>query len=192
MRTFPATLPIKYLYTLTAHIKQTHIGDIEGGYRVDFDYVPNGGSPPGADQTLSVISGSDRVFVSDDGFVDFQTRITVSLPDAKGVYLGGVAIGRADLRDCCDSADKTLFKDADTNDTVVGRWKSGLGAGSYLPLLLGVTFDIPTQGSDPTLDPAYDKVRKAGIGRRLLVGVGFIICGNSDESVVLHIGKVAV
>jgi len=37
-----------------------------------------------------------------------------------------------------------------------------------------------------------DKVRKAGIGRRLLVGVGFIICGNSDESVVLHIGKVAV
>jgi hypothetical protein len=175
------------LFDLDARVTETSVVDFEGGYRVDFDYQPSSVQTNAG--ALDLVSGSDRVFLSADGYVEFDSRITLSLQ--KNCYLGGRFLGRADLRDCRRADGSPRFDPKSSGDAVVSGWKEGLGKDSYLPLLMAVTFDVPTQAIDPSYDGVYDKWRKLGIGRRLLIGTGRIRFGEKKaEGVTLAINKV--
>jgi hypothetical protein len=212
-------------FTLSARVTQRTVGEIEGGYRVDFSYSSpegTGGAAitgvsessvlvkslpsrkvagadvrrPSAGQDIadaSIASGSDWVFVSNDGFVDLDSKITVSLQNvATPCLLSLHLVGRADLRDCRHKNGDAIFaKGTESAQDVVAKWREGFGEGRYVPLVLAVTFDVPIYGTSSRQTEIYEECRV--LGHSLLAGVGqATFNANSDiRGVKLVVGKVS-
>jgi len=217
-----ADLAFDHYFTLAAGVSQRTVGEIEGGFRVDFDY----GNPadaaaaitavsntavltkrlapvdavsvaiprPSAGQNLvnaQIASGSDWVFVSNDGFVDLDSNITIALKDLPTQCLLGIQLaGRADLRDSRQENGDPVFRGDETSQQVIGRWRQGFGENSYIPLVLSVTIDVPVSGTNAAQTKIYQEC--AVLGRSLLLGIGRATLNkNSDiAKVTLVIGKV--
>jgi hypothetical protein len=212
-------LPFEKYFTLSASVQQRPVGEIEGGYRVDFDYGnPTGTSaitgisstpvltkrllPATADDkavgrgtagedlaNAQIKSGGDWVFVSDEGFVDFDTKITVELRNVRTSCLLGLRfVGRADLRDSRRKDNSAIFTGDEGADQVIARWK-GFDEGTYIPLVLGVTIDVPVSGTNDQQTKIYEEVRV--VGHSLLLGIGKIVFGKDNKvvNVTLDVGK---
>src|SRR5579871_5294408 len=214
-------LTVTPYFTLDVSITQDDVGAIEGGFRVDFSYTNAGQAvaqiPPGPARKgaagkegaakkredkvpsfsehiigASLSSGSDWVFVSDEGFVDFDSTITLALkPDRFGCLLGARLMGRADLRDCLDGeADKPVFAEGTPAPDILKKWSEGLD-GAVLPLTLAVTIDVPAEGLDDDQTRVYRACQ--ALGGTLLVGVGQATFSGKPngavESICLTVGK---
>jgi len=160
-------------------VTQSFVGPVPGGYRVDLRYEAQ--PPPGAPLLLAglkasarVLSGCDWLSISDDGVIDFDSRITFEVSeDAKNtrVPISGRFRGRADLRDSKHSDGTARFGEHEAPGTVLGAWLKGK-AGATLPLALAVQFDVPTEGFSATETALYKALRESSFGRHLLIGRG--------------------
>jgi hypothetical protein len=182
-------LPATYCLSFEANVAQTFVGETPGGFRVDFYYsgkppitVPLGGLL--SDElrerlTKSYIkSGSDWATISSQGIIDFDSRITVALGDDQ-LLIAGRLRGRAQLRDTMKPAplggpggvpDKCAFLPDDKAEDVLARWRSGFEDGSYLPLVLSASFDVPSEGYEKADDEVYDEAR--ALANSLFIGTG--------------------
>jgi hypothetical protein len=181
----PPQQRLTYCFTLKAFIDQTVVGEIHGGYRVDLAYSPQTQSVviktastyPLAQPLLAaqaaITSGNDWAFVSSDAIVDFDSRITLRLDPEGKVLIGGRLRGRADLRKVLPSSALSLPSGATPKQeaaAAVQAWKNGLPAGSHLPLVLAVSFDVPVVALDPSLQAQYDAFRD--LSHEMFVGIG--------------------
>lgn len=216
-------LKFENYFTLSVSVSQRTVGEIEGGYRVDFDYASPTGGPAitgvqagvpvltktpkpmnidgapiarksaGQDlQDALIASGSDWVFVSDEGFVDLDSKITLTLQNLSTACLLGLQlVGRADLRDSKDKHDNPIFKGDETAEQVVTTWRQGFGEGSYIPLILGVTIDVPVSGTNKKQTAIYEECH--ALGHSILVGAGKAIFDKNSQiaNVSLVVGKAA-
>jgi hypothetical protein len=222
----PEGLLFDEYFTLLARVTERTVGEIEGGYRVDFSYSSPEGTGGAAITTVSnspalvkalpsrktagadaprfsagqnianasIASGSDWVFVSNDGFVDLDSKITVSLQNvATPCLLERHLVGRADLRDSRDRNGGRIFTaGTESAEDVVAKWREGFGEGSYLPLVLAVTFDVPIYGTNPKQTAIYEEC--GVLGYSLLAGVGRATfdAHSAIGGVALVVGKVSV
>jgi len=182
----PRTLgQARYFFTLTTSTQQRPVGEMQGGYRVDFDYWRDKGALsclPGSMLPLEIrplvesariVSGSDWAFVSELGIVDFDSRVTARLGGDKPedqCLLAGRFRGRADLAKARSATGTPIFPDPVDRSTVVNRWKAGLPEKTYIPLVLAVTFEVPLEDFDKSQTNLYDQIRV--LGESLLIGSG--------------------
>jgi hypothetical protein len=189
----------EYGLSMKAQITQQFVGEIQGGYRVDLTYTGPDGSVNFAKGTsglsaatlrrLSVqpalTSGNDWVLLSKAGQVDFDSRITLSFGDGSAAnprcLFGGRIRGRTNLRET-QTPDGPLFDTQTPDASILAKWQGGLPAGSWMPLVLAVTFDIPLDGFEPAQKASYDDCRE--LGRSLFVALGRATFGFGPNSPV--------
>jgi len=193
------TAPAKHCFKLSAQIQQQFVGEIPGGYRIDLYYSESDAINVDVSSGLTddvkkhlqgavVQSGNDWVSVNDEGVVDFDSRITLKLgpgpkddikappsrvasqddPEASRLIAGRIR-GRATLRQCRDENGNRLFEKKAPTD-VFRAWVGGLENGSYLPLVLAVTFDVPRWGFDEEQTEVYRQCRDLGASLFLATG----------------------
>jgi hypothetical protein len=190
-------LPATHCLTFEANVAQTFVGETPGGFRVDFYYskkspitVPQGATLTQALRarlTNSYIkSGSDWATISSQGVIDFDSRITVALGDDQ-LLIAGKLRGRAQLRDTMKSTqpsgsggghDKCIFLPDAKEADVLARWRSGFGEGTYLPLVLSASFDVPVEGYKEEHKEAYEEARP--LANSLFIGTGRAFFGEGQ------------
>jgi hypothetical protein len=172
----------QYYFTLAARLEQKSAGMMPGGYRIDLYYDGEGqpirfksssgevGLDPSSHPELDgafVLSGSDWVVIDENCVVDFDSRFTLQLnqPAPKGdespaheALITGRIRGRGDLRATRNpDGSRYDFGTPATNGAVIQAWSRGLGDGSYLPLILAVTFSVPGEGFDDKHTKVYQR-----------------------------------
>ena len=194
----------KYCFTLRAGIEQRFAGEAPGGYRVDLNYVGERksvefvgdqsdlGSSRRHLESARLLSGSDWVFLNSRGVAAFDSRFTLVLPkqpdDTTPCMVEGRVRGRVDLRNVCDGHGAPVFDDADPDGaTIIRKWKAGFGAGSYVPMLVSVTFDVPIAGFNREQTEVYGECEELGQGTFLGVGCARYDDGEKSPVVTLNL-----
>ena len=180
------------VFTFGVAVAQSLVGEIPGGFRIDLRYSSKDqGStltlplPDGSCATASILSGNDWISVTNEGVIDFDSRITVEFvepnPNPKAddptaqprVPVSGRFRSRASIRDAKRTNDgQPFFEPAISSTALINSWKKGLPEGCHLPLVFTVGFDIPSEGFSKGETELYEKLRGAALGRSLFIGDG--------------------
>jgi hypothetical protein len=173
-----ALLEAHEAFEFNVAVSQKFVGEVPGGFRIDLSYDPITDNP---DLRLpKILSGNDWVSVSDEGLIDFDSRITIEFakPIAKGgenvvvrVPVSARLRGRVSARDTKKRDGTLWFAENASASVVKSGWVQGF-KDAYLPLTLTVLFDIPRQGFSPEETSLYDELRASVLGRGLFLGQG--------------------
>jgi len=190
----------EHCLTLQVGVTQHFIGQVPGGYRVDFYYsgeleglqepadtalaaarkYPALDSPSGpfssglrdAINAGTILSGADWVTINSRAVLDFDSRITIALKTPKKGLLCPVA-GR--LRGRVQLVDAMKAEGGRyfrnrSEEEVLAVWKAGFDEDSWLPLVLSASFEVPILGFSEEQTELYKEARR--LGDSLFIGLG--------------------
>jgi hypothetical protein len=197
-------IPANHRLTLSVNVTQQFVGAVPGGHRIDLYYsgtrtdtwnpivVPDGSE---FQETVkeylaaaSILSGNDWVTFTSEAVLDFDSRVTIALVEPySGVScpVAGRLRGRAHLRDLRKRAGARYFGRNAPAAEIFAAWATGFDEGSYLPLVLSASFDVPQRGFDEQQTKVYQKSRELSNG--LFIGLGSAVYRRAPYGAVKHI-----
>jgi hypothetical protein len=190
---------------LSITVTQQFMGLVPGGSRIDLYYsggrAGGGGQAPGGGPIRTqpgvfapelsaaldkghIQSGSDWASVTSRGVLELDGNVTLMLRASEKVEcpVAGRLRGRAQLRDVRRPDGGPRFHPGEDVEAIFAVWRQGFEEGSWLPLVLSVSFEVPIFGFGDEQTETYERARE--LGSSLFLGLGKAIFSSARNGTI--------